>query len=74
MKTALGEMIKQQVFDANVDRLVSLSDEQWDFILNDQDERVWSGGHYYGHNYHEWEIIVAHNIKYVKTGLREPLI
>ncbi|HDU8566893.1 TPA: hypothetical protein RG683_000442 [Morganella morganii] len=74
MKTALGEIIKQQVFDANVDRLVSLSDEQWDFILNDQDERVWSGGHYCGHNYHEWEIIVAHNIKYVKTGLREPLI
>ncbi|HGY2266214.1 TPA: hypothetical protein ACNVDL_001771 [Morganella morganii] len=74
MKTALGEMIKQQVFDANVDRLVSLSDEQWDFILSDQDERVWSGGHYYGHDYHEWEIIVAHNIKYVKTGLREPLI
>lgn len=74
MATALGIFIEKQLFDANVDRLISLTDEKWDFILNDQDERAWSGGHYYGHDYHEHEIYVAHNIKYVQTGLREPLL
>lgn len=74
MESPLARMIKQQVFDTNVARLVKLNDEQWDFILNDQDERVWSGGNYYGHDYHEWEILIAHDIKYVQTGLRETLI
>lgn len=74
MESPLARMIKQQVFDANVARLVKLNDEQWDFILNDQDERAWSGGHYYGHDYHEREIYIAYDIKYVKTGLREPLL
>ncbi|EOE5319301.1 hypothetical protein [Providencia rettgeri] len=74
MESPLARMIKQQVFDANVDRLVLLNDEQWDFILNDQDERAWSGGNYYGHDYDEWEINIAYDIKYVKTGLREPLL
>lgn len=74
MKSALGEMIKQQVFDASVDRLVLLSDEQWSFILSDQEQCSWAGGNYYGHHYHEWEIFIAHDIKYVKTGLREPLL
>ncbi|TFT96659.1 hypothetical protein [Proteus mirabilis] len=74
MESPLARMIKQQVFDANVDRLVALNDEQWDFILNDQDERAWSGGNYYGYDYHEWEIYIAYDIKYVKTGLREPLL
>ena len=75
MESPLARMIKQQVFDANVDRLVALNDEQWDFILNDQDnDGAWAGGNYYGHDYHEWEILIAHDIKYVQTGLREALI
>ncbi len=74
MNNALEKMIKQKLFDAAVDRLVSLSDEQWDFILKDQDEHEWSGGNYYGYDYHEWEIYIAYDIKYVKTGLREPLL
>ncbi|HAT2163773.1 TPA: hypothetical protein I8052_001747 [Proteus mirabilis] len=74
MESPLARMIRQQVFDANVDRLVALNDEQWDFILNDQDKCAWAGGHYYGHDYHEWDILMAHDIKYVQTGLREALI
>lgn len=74
MESPLARMIKQQVFDANVARLVKLNDEQWDFILNDQDKCAWAGGYYYGHDYHEWEILIAHDIKYVQTGLREALI
>ncbi|MDC9732626.1 hypothetical protein PSG00_13910 [Proteus mirabilis] len=74
MESPLARMIRQQVFDANVDRLVALNDEQWDFILNDQDKCAWAGGNYYGHDYHEREIYIAYDIKYVKTGLREALI
>lgn len=74
MESPLARMIKKQVFDANVDRLVALNDEQWDFILNDQDKCAWAGGNYYGHDYHERDILIAHDIKYVQTGLREALI
>lgn len=70
----LEAAIARYIFDTNVANLIAMSDEQWDFILKDQDECAWAGGHYYGHYYHEHEIFAAHNIKYVQTGLREPLL
>lgn len=72
--TILGKWIAQKIFHDNVNKLMSLNDEQWDFILRDQDKKIWSGGKYFGIKCSEHEINYAYIKKYVKTGLRESLL
>lgn len=80
--TSLGEYIvaqinkwqQQQKDEQIIQSLIALNDDQWDFIISDQDVRCWCGGLYYGIECTEYHIYFAFCEKFVKTGLREPLL
>ncbi|QPB12092.1 hypothetical protein PQD09_gp71 [Providencia phage PSTCR4] len=82
MVTVLGKFILQKMKeleqkqndDIIINSLIALNDEQWDYILADQDSRCWAGGTYYGIVCTEYHIYHAYTDKYVFTGLREPLL